>query len=184
MRYYALVLLFALVPAYTLQAQKAQVDIYKIKVVTVVGNRLYGTLEAVSENDLIINTADNRRSGNRLNRLKLSSVKRIVLRRRSGQKSAVQGAIVGGLAIGYVVVNSTPKNPFRSPVLYGVNLALAVAGGAAGGAILGNSISSSLSRKVIRPHNRDREDANEHLRRQLEPFTYSYQIDVLNRIQP
>lgn len=87
----------------------------------------------------------------------------------------------GGLAA-FLIIRSSQRNGFRSPILYGVNLVMGAGAGAAAGALVGHSI-GSVSAKTIRPF-RNETDAgsNESLRRQLEPFTYSYQNDVLNRV--
>ena len=160
------------------------IEVYKVKVVTKDGSRVRGTLDNVSETYVAIGDNDQaapwfRRSGGKV---PLSDVVKVVLRRHSKRKSTIQGGIIGGLITGFVVVQSTKKSGFRSPVLYGINLAMAVGGGAAVGAIVGHSV-GSVSAKTIRPfRNGTVENVNESLRRQLDPFTYSYQNDVLNRV--
>ncbi|QJW88273.1 hypothetical protein HNV11_02215 [Spirosoma taeanense] len=182
MRPVVFIWLFLLTAVTAALAQKPSVEVYKVKVVMQGGPRLRGTLADVSETDVTIN-GEGTGWYQPTRNIPLSGVKKVVLRRRNRQRSPVQGAILGGLLLGYTVVRSSQKNGFRSPVLYGLNLTLAVAGGAGLGAVLGNHLGPN-SRKVIRPRGRDGEQVSENLRRQLEPFTYAYQLDVLNRVRP
>src|SRR5919199_5354443 len=184
MRYCALAFLAFLFSLPTSFAQKPKVELYLIKVVTIEGNHLKGILEDVSSTG--INIGSEATGNGRIydeGEVPLSSVKKIVLRRHNRKRSAIQGSIIGALVLGYAVVQTSQKNGFRSPTFYGLNLGLAMIGGAGAGGLIGYHI-SPISRKVIRPQGRDREDANENLRRQLAPFTYSFQSDFLNRTQP
>ena len=182
LRYPVLAVVLILACAATAVAQS--VEVYTVKVVTKEGRRIRGTLDDVSETHVAVGDNDVaapwfRHSGNKV---LLSDVRKVVIRRQSKRRVTVQGAIVGGLLTGFVVVQSAKKSGFRSPVLYGLNLVLAAAGGAAAGALVSHSI-GSVSAKTIRPLGRGNvEDVNERLRRQLEPFTYSHQNDVLNRV--
>lgn len=176
-----LVLLFSVGSLVAVVGQSPAIELYRVKVVTVAGNRLRGILDDVSASELLIGDDDHdRRLGEAVS---LSSVRKVILKRNSRRKSAIQGAIIGGLVTGYLVVRSSKKNGFRSPVVYGINLVIATGGGVAAGAVLGYGI-GPVSRRVIRPTGRDPDQAVENLRRQLDPFTYSYQNDVLNRIRP
>lgn len=160
------------------------IEIYKVKVVTKDGSRVRGTLDDVSETHVAIGDNDQaapwfRRSGGKV---PLSDVLKVVLRRQSKRRATIQGGIVGGLITGFAVVQSTEKNGFRSPVVYVLNLVMAAGGGAAAGAIVGHGI-GSVSARTIRPFRSGTvENVSESLRRQLDPFTYSYQSDVLNRV--
>lgn len=160
------------------------IEVYKATVVTKDGHRIRGTLDDVSETYVAIGDNDlaapwYRRSGGKVF---LSDVRKVIIRRASKRRATVQGAIIGGLLTGFLVVESARKSGFRSPILYGVNLVMSAAAGAAAGALIGHSI-GSVSAKTIRSFRHGTvEDSTENLRRQLDPFTYSYQSDVLNRM--
>lgn len=160
------------------------IEVYKVKIVAKDGSRFRGTLDDVSETHVAIGDNDQaapwfRRSGGKV---PLSDIRKIVLRRQSRRKTTIEGAVIGGLITGFVVVQSAERSGFRSRVLYGLNLLMGAAGGAAVGALIGHSI-GSVSAKTIRPLKRGSvDDISENLRRQLDPFTYSYQSDVLNRV--
>ncbi|GAB3490991.1 hypothetical protein GCM10027341_03440 [Spirosoma knui] len=181
MRYYALVFLLLCVPA--AYAQTSKPESYKIKIVTLEGDRFIGILDDVSQTAISLSNETSNGFRYEDGEVPLANVRKLVLRRNSRKKSAIQGGVVGALVLGYTVIQSSKKNGFRSPAVYSLNLGLAMVGGAATGGLLGYRI-GPIARKVIRPRGRDREEARENLRRQLEPFTYSYQIDVLNRAQP
>lgn len=168
-----------------LLAQPAAVELYHVKVLTNEGKRLRGILIDVDESRLYIGDVDKSANGLRPSdgSVTLDNVKRVILRRNSRRRPTITGAILGGLATGVVVVRSTRRNPFRSPVLYGLNLGMSVGAGAVAGGLLGNRIGNT-PRRVIRPVDQTPDEAAENLRRQLEPFTYSHQNDVLNRIRP
>ena len=168
-----------------LSAQSLSVELYQVRVVTLAGNRLRGVLDAVSNTHLYIREESQvapefHHAGAGV---PLASVRKIVIRRLSRNRATFTGAIIGGIITGAVVVQTTRKSPFRSPVLYGVNLTLAVGGGAVAGGLLGHTIGNT-SRRVIRPTGRNPEIAIENLRRQIEPFTYRYQQTILKRIRP
>lgn len=166
------------------------VVLYKVKIVTVHGNRFRGILDDVSETHVSIGHNDQaapwfRHSGGTV---ALADVRKVIVRKQSRRRPTMHGAIAGGLLTGLTAVLSSHQHGFRSPVLYGLNLVMATAGGAVPGALIGRSI-GSLSQKTIRPRRRSRysefaDDSTESLRRQLAPFTYSYQSDVLNRVRP
>lgn len=156
------------------------VEAYKVKIVTAGGNRFRGTLDDVSDEYIYLDH-EGVRKRDFIRRVPLTHVRKVVLRQQSKRKSTIEGAIIGGLITGFVVVQSAKKSGFRSPVLYGVNLVMGAGGGAAAGALIGHSI-GSVSAKTIRPFRSGTvENVNESLRRQLVPFTYTYQSDVLNR---
>ncbi len=185
MKRHVLVLFLSFTSVSTLLAQSSSVELYRIKVVTVEGERWRGILNDVSNVDVLIGEDHQASPGFRYteSRIPLARIRKIILRRYSRRKSAIQGAILGGLAVGYVVVESTRRSQFRNPALYGLNLGLAIVGGGAAGALIGHSI-GPITRKIIKPTGRDQGDTDENLRRQLLPFTYSYQNDVLNHTQP
>ncbi|WP_040005226.1 hypothetical protein [Fibrisoma limi] len=176
--------LFLLLTGSITLAQSSEVDAYLVRVVMTNGGRLQGVLADVDETALLIDNAPNGswqwRSGGRV---PLALVRKIVLKRASNHRYTLQGAIIGGLLTGLVVVRSARKSPFRSPTLYGINLVMGIGGGAATGALLGHAVSGS-GRRVIRPLKRDQADQNENLRRRLLPFTYRYQQEQLNYPQP
>jgi len=112
-------------------------------------------------------------------RIPLAQIRKVVIRSNNNKSMLVSGAIVGGLAIGYLANQSLRTNQARSPVSYGLTLTFAAAGGAAVGLLLGSAV-SRINRKVIRPLNQGSPETS--LVRQLEPFTLRYQEDILNRL--
>jgi|GEM_PF-3879186 len=165
-------------------AQSSDVDVYLVRVVMQNGDRFQGVLDDVDATDLLIGSAPDGswhwRSGGRV---PLELVRKIVLKRANNHRFTLQGAIAGGLLTGLVVVRSARKSPFRSSILYGLNLAMGIGGGAATGALLGHAISNG-GRRVIRPPKRDQADPTETLRRQLLPYTYRFRQEQLNYPQP
>ena len=102
--------------------------------------------------------------------------------RQNRRRNTLEGAVVGAGLTSFLIVQSSKRSGFRSPVLYGLNLLMGAAAGAAAGALVGHSI-GSVSARIIRPLGRgSTETINESLRRQLTPFTYTYRNDVLNRV--
>lgn len=177
-------LLFVLLvlTGFRLAAQPISAELYRVRVVTVDGKGMRGVLYDVSESHVhLVEDDKGVQYDDRL--IPLADVKRVVIRRQSPGGATITGAILGGLATGFLVVQSSRKNLFRSPVLYGLNLSLAVGAGAAGGALIGHKVGNT-TRRVIRPVGREYPAATESLRRQLEPFSYSYQRGVLNRLRP
>jgi len=158
----------------TLQAQQPVVDAYQVRVVTKGGNRARGILDEVTDRHLYIGRAHRRGE-----QILLSDIRKVVIRRAGRKGELITGALIGGLAVGYLSNESLQKNQPRSPVWYGLTLAFATAGGAAGGLVLGSAI-SNLTSRVIRPL--DPANPERSLFRQLEPFSVIYQQDVLNRL--
>ena len=91
----------------------------------------------------------------------------------------ITGAIIGGLAAGFASYNSLQRNQPSSAVSYGITLTFATAGGAAAGLLVGSMI-GNLKKIVIRPAMFT--DPERSLFRQLEPFTWRYQQDIINRL--
>lgn len=160
--------------------QPSPIELYQVRVITNKGSRLRGVLEDVSDTYVTLGKHHGRHSGGRI---RLNSVRKIILKRSNRRRLVIRGAVAGGLLTGYLIVRSSEKNGFSSPVLYGINVVMGVAGGAVAGGLLGYGI-GPLSRKVIRPEGRDPEQAAKNIRRQLEPFTQRYLDDVLNHARP
>jgi hypothetical protein len=166
-------ILFCCVPA---MAQDQSVEFYDVRVSTQNGKHLRGVLYDVTERDILLN---NQQSGMKYI-IPLTLVRKVVVRFKR-RKSTLEGAIVGGGLLAFFTIRSSKENPFRSSVLYGVNLLAATAAGAAAGGLLGSAIGPQ-NRRTIRPFGQTRERIIESLRGQLEPFTFSHQSDVLNRV--
>lgn len=163
----------------TTGAQELKVAEYRARVLTKSGNRLRGILDEVTNEYLYVDHLNARsRHGN--GKIPLATIRKVVIRYNQ-RKNTLEGAIVGGGLAGFLTIQSSKRNGFRSPVIYGLNLAIAVGGGAAIGALVGKNI-GPISRRTIRPFGQTPDQSAESLRRQLEPFTYSYQNDVLNRV--
>ncbi|GAB4010676.1 hypothetical protein GCM10028808_22260 [Spirosoma migulaei] len=112
-------------------------------------------------------------------RIPFANIQKVVIRRKSKKNALISGAIVGGLLTGYVANQSLQKNPVRGPVIYGLTLTLSAAGGAAAGLLVGSAL-GNLNRRVIRPLDQRNPDLS--LFRQLQPFSWRYQQDIINRL--
>lgn len=160
-------------------AQKRPVETYKARVVTIGGNRFRGVLDDVTDQYLYLDYEGAGRRG-LTDRIPLTQIRKVAIR-YNRRRNTLEGTIVGGGLAAFLTIRSSKKNGFRSPVLYSLNLAIAVGGGAGIGALIGRNIGPT-SRKTIRSFGQTPDEAAESLRRQLEPFTYTYQNDVLNRV--
>ncbi len=165
--------------ATTLTAQSAEV--YTATVVTRDGHRTRGLLKEVNKTNVIIGDYTDAPSGLD-DIIALSDIRKVVLRRTSRRRATVRGAVAGSIVVGLLTVESSQKNGFRSPVVYGVTLASALVGGALAGALAGNGI-RSLFKKTIVPRTRNAPDEIDlNLRRELEPYTFLYQQTILDRV--
>lgn len=156
--------------------QNQSVETYEAKVNLLNGKRFYGRLYTVQEQDLYL---DDKHS-NKQYRLPLTLIRKVVIRFKR-RRSTLEGGVVGGSLLAFLAIRSARKNPFRSPALFGVNLLFATAAGAAAGALIGRNIGPQ-ARKTIRPFGQTPDQIAESLRGQLDPFTYTRQSDVLNRV--
>lgn len=168
-----ILLLFCYVSA---TAQNQSVEFYNVRISTQDGRHFRGVLYDITERDLLLN---NRESGNRY-AIPLVLVRKVVVRFKR-RKSTLEGAIVGGGLLAFFTIRSSKQTPFRSSVLFGVNLLASTAAGAAAGALIGSAIGPQ-NRRTIRPFGQTPEQITESLRGQLDPFTYTHQSDVLNRV--
>lgn len=158
------------------------IEVYKAKIVTTDGRRIRGTLDDVTDQYLYVNRA-NASYYRRREEISLAKIRKVIIR-QNRRRNTLEGAVVGAGLTSFLLIQSSKKSGFRSPVLYGLNLIMGATAGAAAGALIGHSI-GSVSARVIRPLGRgSAETVNESLRRQLQPFTYSYQNDLLNRLPP
>ncbi|RYF78281.1 MAG: hypothetical protein EOO39_01875 [Cytophagaceae bacterium] len=112
--------------------------------------------------------------------VKLSDIKRAVIRPSHRRLPRIKGAVVGGLAGLYVGIVHAPLGTFRSPALFGVNLALVIGTGVAAGGLAGHLIGNT-KRVVIRPVGNDPVTRERQMYRQLEPYSYESQQDILDR---
>lgn len=163
--------------AYSIMAQQPVENVYHIKVITKKGNHFRGVLWDVTASNLYVEHEQRSLSG----RIPFANVHKIVLRRKSKKDAMITGAILGGLALGFVTHQSLQKNPTSSPIAYGLTLTFATAGGATAGLLVGSEI-GNLKKIVIRPSAFT--DPDQSLYRQLEPFSFRYQQDIINRIPP
>ena len=179
LRYLVLAVTLVLSCCASIAAQKFSVETYKARVVTQGGNRFRGVLDDVADGYLYIDYT-NSRPHHRSEKILLVLIRKVTIR-YNRRKSTLEGAIVGGGLAGFFTIRSSKKNGFRSPIVYGLNLVIAVGGGAAIGALIGRNI-GPLTRKTIQPFGQTPDEMAESLRRQLKPFTFEYQNDVLNRV--
>ncbi|WP_338874625.1 hypothetical protein WBJ53_03305 [Spirosoma sp. SC4-14] len=155
-------------------AQKPVIEQYRVRVITKTGQRLRGILDDVTESHLTVMY-----SYVGTERVPLENVRKVVLRRANKKTVQITGAIVGGLLVGFIANQSLENSPARSPILHGLTVVFAAAGGATGGLILSSAI-GNLTSRIIRPLDPANPDLS--LRRQLEPFSIRYQQDLLNRL--
>ena len=144
LRYLCLTILVSLSANITLFAQNPAVDAYRIKVVTKAGDRFRGTFSDID--DLFIYLSFGRYSQE--DRILLTNIRKVVIRRNSKKSVLISGSIVGGLVSGFLANESLKTNPTRSPVAHGLTVIFAVAGGAASGLLLGSAIGSISSRDI------------------------------------
>jgi len=155
-------------------AQKPVIEEYRVRVVTKTGYRLRGILDDVTASHLTVNYAYRQTE-----RVPLSNVRKVVLRRANKKTVQITGAVVGGLLVGFIANQALKDRPARSPVLQGLSITFAAAAGATAGLILSSAI-GNLTSRVIRPLDPVNPDLS--LQRQLEPFSIRYQQDLLNRL--
>ncbi|WP_317165888.1 hypothetical protein [Spirosoma arboris] len=148
---------------------------YQVKVVTKSAHRIRGILSEVTDSYLFLGNEKRSREG----RIPLIDIRKVVIRRRSKKNAIISGAIIGGLATGFLATQSLQKNQASSPVTYGLTLTFAAASGAAAGLVVGSAL-GNLTSRVIRPADRNNPELS--LFRQLEPFSWRYQQDLINRL--
>jgi hypothetical protein len=158
-----------------LPAQPQPAEAYAVKVVTNQGRRLSGFLYDVSETDLLL-SPDRDLSGYRVlaNRLPLSDVRRVIVYVGTKRAGTIEGAVLGGLGLGLLSVQSLRKSPLRSPAVTGISVLLALGGGAAIGSFVG-ALGSNMGRRGIRISRRAGDVAL--FRSQLLPFTYTRRLN-------
>ncbi|MCY7349462.1 MAG: hypothetical protein LH606_02180 [Cytophagaceae bacterium] len=165
-----------------LAQQQRSVELYRVKIVAKAGWQAKGILYAVTDSLILFTYAEADRFGEltvKSGNVALTQVRKVVLHRNNRVSGALKGALVGAVATTFVTVRSLQKNPPRSSVFYGINLVMAASGGGGVGALIGSFFDNS-GQGVIRPDNRG--DGVETLRTQLIPFTYQYQVNIMNRI--
>lgn len=160
-------------------AQESAAEEYRVRVTTKSGNHIRGILNEVTDEYLYVGYLDSR-PHHRSEKIPLRVIHKAVIRYKRS-KHTLEGAVVGVGLAAFLTIQSSNRNGFRSPVVYGLNLVIAAGAGAAIGAIIGRNI-GSISRRTIRPIGQTPDEAAESLRRQLKPFTYEYQNDILNRV--
>ncbi len=162
-------------------AQLPSPERYRVKILTLNGERLFGTLYSVDEArlqflsaEVVLPLAPES--------VPLESIKKVVLYRDRRREAAWQGAAVGAVALGLITFRSLERNPPQSRVVFGLSLGLGTGAGALFGSIIGSGVSRSLQKRVIRPSLHG--DARASLRSQLLPFAYTYQSDFLHDSPP
>ena len=174
-RWWQWLLLTLLLPIATF-AQNPNVEIYQARVVMKGGERFRGTLADVTDEFIYLTNERGRRYADRI---PLTLVRKVVVRRQNKNNVLITGAIIGGLVTGYLSNESLQRNQTRSSITYGLTLTFAVAGGAAAGLLLSSAI-GNITSKTIRPLGSVSPEIN--LFRQLEPFSIHYQQELFNRL--
>ncbi|WP_020596894.1 hypothetical protein [Spirosoma panaciterrae] len=160
----------------TLQAQKLTFDVYRARVITMTGERYRGVLEEVSDTDLRLTSYH----GNWIDEeIPLRQIRKVVIRRISKKRAIITGSIIGGLAAGFASYKSLQRNQTSNDINYGITLTFAAAGGAAAGLVVGSFI-NNVTGRVIRPLDITNPELS--LYRQLEPFTYRHQQNLIKRL--
>ncbi|MDB5243164.1 MAG: hypothetical protein JWP57_3789 [Spirosoma sp.] len=162
----------------TASAQKFTAEEFRVRVVTKCGKQTRGILHEVTDEYLYLDYINPKRNGYS-ERIPLSIIRKVLV--RSNRKNTLEGGILGGGLAAFLTIRSSKKNGFHSPVVYALNLTIAVGGGAAIGAIIGRNI-RPLTPRRIRPYGQTPEEAARSLRLQLEPLAYANQTNILNRI--
>ncbi len=161
-------------------AQKSAIEVYRVRIVTREGRNVHGVLDTVTDHDLSVNDL-NSRQRHRQTRIALTNISKVVI--RSDRRHTLEGALVGGAVFAFLSLESGRKTPFRSPILFGINVALTTAVGAGAGALIGKNV-RPVGHRTVRPLGQTPDEAVENMRRQLEPFSYSRQNDILNQVPP
>ncbi|XWW48041.1 hypothetical protein JYG30_11615 [Fibrella sp. USSR17] len=160
-----------------------KVTVYTIKVVLQNGERCRGIVGALTDQILDVENDPELLlfpySGQLV---KLSDIKRAVIRPSSRRLPRIKGAIVGGLAGLYAGLVHAPESTFRSPTLFGLNLVLIMGTGSAAGMLTGHLIGNT-KRVVIRAVGNDPVTRARQLRLQLDPYSYESQQDMIDRTE-
>ena len=154
------------------EAQKLTVEAYQIRVVTRDGKRFYGVLNDVTDTCIHIGPSY------RNEQILLTDIRKVVIHRNNKKNAVLTGAILGGLAFGFLSHESFQRNPPEGSIAYGLTLTFAAAGGAAAGSLLGSTF-ANLTSRVIRPLRGT--DPKRSLQGQLEPFSLQYQHKFIDR---
>lgn len=168
-------------PALLAQQQRS-VDLYRVRIVGKAGGQSKGILYAVTDSLILYTYAESDRFGEltiKTGNVPLNQVKKVVLRRNNRISGASKGGLAGVVATTFVTIRSLQKSPPRSSVFYGLNIVMAASAGGGVGALIGSFFDNS-GHGVIRPGNR--EDGVMKMRTQLIPFSYQYQVNIMNRI--
>ena len=165
-----------------LAAQYITNDQYTINVVQTDGQRLRGFIGYLTDSTLQVYRDDDawEYRGRDHGTVAFSDIKRVIIKRTSKRSSRIKGAIVGGVLAGFAVLTSHPRSQFRSQVITAVNVGLSVGVGVLTGTLAGHLIGNT-ARVVIRPVGTDPETIARSLRLQLEPFSYEYQQQLINK---
>lgn len=162
----------------TASAQKFAVEEFRVRVVTKGGKQTRGILHEVTDEYVYLDYI-NPRPDHYREKISLGVIRKVLV--RSNRRYTLEGGLLGTGLAGFLTIRSSQKNGFRSPVVYALNLALALGGGAAIGAIIGRNV-RPITPRTIRPYGQTPEEATKSLRLQLEPLAYANQINILNRI--
>ncbi|WP_345240730.1 hypothetical protein [Nibrella saemangeumensis] len=166
----------------TIPPSRRAADLYRVKITTLAGRRVVGYLYDLN-NSQVLYTRDNPNKENLINVMVLDIrlARRVSLYPQSGWFAGpLEGAVIGGIGLGYLAFQSIQKSPPRSPVAYGLNLVLAVGGGAGLGAVAGSGIQQLTARPLFRSV--VQEGKINELMEQLRPYSYRYQTEVIERI--
>jgi hypothetical protein len=157
-------------------AQKLVAEEFRVRVVTKSGKPVRGILREVTDEYLYLYHP---RPSHRSEEIPLNAIRKVLV--RSNRRNTIEGGILGGSLAAFLTIRSSKRNGFRSPVVYALNLAIAVGSGAGIGAIIGRNI-RPLTPRTIRSYGQTPEEAAKSLRLQLEPLTYANQTEILNRV--
>ncbi len=161
--------------------EPVKVTVYNIKVVLQNGERCRGIIGELTEQILDVENDPELflfpHSGQFV---KLSDIKRAVIRPNRRRLPRIKGAIAGGLLGLYVGIVHAPLSTYRTSTLFGLNLALTTGAGAAAGMLTGHLIGNT-KRVVIRAVGDDPVTRERLMYRQLAPYSYESQQEMIDR---
>ena len=155
-----------------LQAQQPAVELYRVRVITINGDHMRGTLEDIDSSFVYI-------GGHGGDYVPLSMIRKVILRRNNKKRVQVVGATLGAIAGGYLANEGLRKNPTRSIALHGVTVSFSAIGGAIVGLLTG-SVVGNVNSRVIRPSSGSNSTIS--IYRELKPFSRRYQREMIDHL--
>lgn len=157
-----------------LAAQDTKPQVYLVRVFTQTGERFRGVLYEVTDSLVYLRENPNELAEPFGLVIPLAEIEKVVMRKDVKRAPALQGALVGGVGVGFLAVRTVLNRPFRSPVISVMSVLTAVAAGAGTGALVGSAVGRA-PRRVVRARHGELDAGR--LGGQLRPFAYRNQLD-------